>query len=56
MIQYLINLFRALFGLDKAPSKEVQWLEEKAAKQKKKLEEIDNEEMSDDDVDKYLND
>lgn len=49
------DFFKKLFGLDKKPSNELQSLEKKASEQKKKLEEIDNEEMSDSDVDEYLN-
>lgn len=55
MIQAIINWFKSLFGLDKEPSPELKWLEEKASEQKKRIKEIDDEEMSDSDVDEYLN-
>lgn len=55
MIQYLINLFRALFGLDKKPSKELQWLEKKASEQKKKLKEIDESNFNVDEIEDYFN-
>lgn len=55
MIRYLINLFRALFGLDNPKSEKLNGLEKKKENQENKLEEIDNEKNSVDDIVKHFN-
>lgn len=54
MIKKLLHWLLSFFE-DQDKSKEQEWLEKKVEEKKKKLEEIDNEEMSDDDITDYLN-
>lgn len=53
MIKKLLEWLLSFFHEDK--SKEQEWLEKKVAAKEKELEEIDNEEISDDDITDYLN-
>ena len=53
MIKRLLEWLLSFF--DKEKSKEEEWLENKIKEKEKKLEEIEDEEMSDDDITDYLN-
>jgi len=51
----ICKLIKKLFGLDKKPNPDLQWLEDKVKESDKKLEEIDNEKNSLDDNIDHLN-
>lgn len=54
MIQVIIDFIKRLFGLDKE-SPDVEWVKEKIKDNKQKLEEIDNENPSTDDIVDHFN-
>lgn len=51
----ICKFIRKLFGLDKKPNPDLQWLEDKVKDSEKKLKEIDNEEVNINDVNDHFN-
>lgn len=56
MIATIINFFRSLFGLDKDIPHKVKSLDAQIKKSEQKLEKIDNEKLSKDDIIDHFND
>ena len=55
MITAIINYIKALLGLDKTPSNELQWLEDKVKKSENQLKELESEKTDIDDAIDRLN-
>lgn len=51
----ICKLIKKLFGLDKKPNPDLQWLKDKVKESDKKLEEIDNEKVDINDVNDHFN-
>jgi|11BtaG_2_1085332.scaffolds.fasta_scaffold00997_18 hypothetical protein len=51
----ICKFIKKLFGLDKKPNPDLQWLEDKVKESEDKLENIENEEVTIDDVNDHFN-